>query len=380
MSVTSIPEKVKFHIWLRAGGRCQYPGCNEPLWKDTLTLAKMNRAYLAHIVADSVDGPRGDAVLSDQLKADASNIMLLCDTHHRLIDKIQVAAHPVDVLQRYKQEHEERIERQTSVHTSMRTLIVLMGARVGHRRGDGILNDEEAQEAVSAQRYPATDRGIHIKLNEVPVTERDASFWDLAKLSIERGLEQLARGEDPTGRPINHLSIFAIAPIPVLIFFGQQLSNITAADVYQRHRNPPSWKWQEFTNEGFNYTTVIPEEAALECIVAINISLSGHIHDAEITAAVRKPIPTYLLTIAEPSVHYLRAQEQLELFTQEWRALLTNIRMTHGEKCEVHVFPAVPNSVAVEMGRALLPKVDPPMHLYNRNAPSDVFQLVMTIA
>ncbi|MBT9395054.1 SAVED domain-containing protein [Hymenobacter sp. NST-14] len=379
MSFTSIPDKVRFHVWLFAGGRCQYPGCNEPLWKDTLTMRTMNKAYLAHIVADSPDGPRGDDVLSDQLKADPDNIMLLCDTHHRLIDKVAVDEHPAELLRQYKREHEERIERQTSVHNSKRTLIVMLSTRVGHRRADSIFSDEETQRAVYPVRYPATNRGFHIKLDNVPVTEKDSSFWELAKLTIDRDLAQLARGDDPTGRPINHLSIFAIAPIPILIYFGQQLSNITAADVYQRHRNPPTWEWQEFDNEGFDYRTIVPEEAESECVVAINISLSGPIHDSEITVALGKQTPTYLLTIAEPSVYYLKSQEQLELFTQEWRALLTKIRATHGEKCEVHVFPAVPNSVAVEMGRALLPKVDPPMHIYNRNAQTEVFRHVLTI-
>lgn len=149
--------------------------------------------------------------------------------------------------------------------------------------------------------------------------------------------------------------------------------------MYQRHRTPPTWEWQEFNNEGFDYRTIVPEETESECVVAINVSLSGSIHDSEITVAVGKKTPTYLLTIAEPSVHYLRSQEQLELFAQAWRALLTKIRAVHGEKCEVHVFPAVPNSVAVEMGRALLPKVDPPMHIYNRNAPTEVFRRVLTI-
>ena len=167
MSFTSIPEKVKFHVWLYAGGRCQYPGCNEPLWKDTLTMRAMNKAYLAHIVADSPDGPRGDAVLSDQLKADPNNIMLLCDTHHRLIDKVAVDEHPAELLQQYKQEHEERIERQTSVHSSKRTLIVMLSTRVGHRRTDSIFSDEETQRAVYPERYPATSRGFHIKLDNV---------------------------------------------------------------------------------------------------------------------------------------------------------------------------------------------------------------------
>jgi hypothetical protein len=306
--------------------------------------------------------------------------MLLCDTHHRLIDKIAVAEHPVELLQQYKQEHEERIERQTSVHNSKRTLIIMLSTRVGHRRADSAFSDEETQRAVYPERYPATNRGIHIKLDNIRITEKDSSFWDLAKLTIDRELEQLARGDDPTGRPINHLSIFALAPIPVLIYFGQQLSNITAANVYQRHRIPPTWEWQEFDNEGFDYRTIVPDESEQECTVAINISLSGPIQESEITAALGKQIPSYRITIADPDVNYLRSQEQLELFTKEWRALLTKIRLTHGEKCEVHVFPAVPNSVAVEMGRALLPKIDPPMHLYNRNEPADVFRHVMTIA
>jgi hypothetical protein len=38
--------------------------------------------------------------------------MLLCDTHHRLIDdKEQVEAHPVELLKAFKKEHEDRIFR-----------------------------------------------------------------------------------------------------------------------------------------------------------------------------------------------------------------------------------------------------------------------------
>src|SRR5689334_8047754 len=104
MSYTTIPIQIRWQIWLQAGGRCEYRGCNEPLWKDNLTLAKMNKAYLAHIIADSPNGPRGDAILSEKLRAEPSNVMLLCDTHHRLIDKIKAAEHPVERLQEFKRE------------------------------------------------------------------------------------------------------------------------------------------------------------------------------------------------------------------------------------------------------------------------------------
>ena len=47
-------------LWAISGGRCEYEGCNTPLYMDILTKKKYNKAYIAHIVADSLDGPRGD--------------------------------------------------------------------------------------------------------------------------------------------------------------------------------------------------------------------------------------------------------------------------------------------------------------------------------
>ena len=102
MSSTAIPDQVKLKLWIASGGRCQYPGCNVTLYRDDVTLAKMNRSYVAHIVADSPGGPRGDEILSPKLAKEFSNLMLLCDTHHRLIDREDVAGHPVELLQELK--------------------------------------------------------------------------------------------------------------------------------------------------------------------------------------------------------------------------------------------------------------------------------------
>src|SRR4051794_11815114 len=98
MSVSSVPGHVRFALWGRTGGRCQYRGCNHALWKDDLTQHEFNTAYIAHIVADQPDGPRGDPARSRQLRADIANLMLLCDRHHRLIDIGDVPGHPESVL------------------------------------------------------------------------------------------------------------------------------------------------------------------------------------------------------------------------------------------------------------------------------------------
>lgn len=98
MSVSYIPEKTKILLWGKSAGRCQYRGCNTSLYRDDLTQAEFNQCYIAHIVADSPNGPRGHVTRSKELKQSLSNLMLLCDTHHRLIDKVEVENHPEDVL------------------------------------------------------------------------------------------------------------------------------------------------------------------------------------------------------------------------------------------------------------------------------------------
>ena len=80
----NISEKIRTRLWMQAGGRCEYEGCNLPLWRDELTMAKMNAAYIAHNIAAEPNGPRGDEILSPKLAADISNLLLMCDKHHRL--------------------------------------------------------------------------------------------------------------------------------------------------------------------------------------------------------------------------------------------------------------------------------------------------------
>ncbi len=367
MSGTWIKYKDQLRIWLFAGGRCEYPGCNEPLWKDNLTLAQLNRAYLAHIIAEKPDGPRGDPVLSEKLKADPTNIILLCDTHHRLVDKKDVEGHPVELLRKFKQEHEERIERQTAIQANRRTHIVLFGTRIADRQG--LVNYEQAYQAILPERYPANEKGIRMDLACIKINEEDPEFWDVVRKHVKRGLyPYLNEGIGPGGKPLNHLSVFAIAPIPALIILGKELGDILTIDVYQRHRNTNDWQWRELENEAFDYITSSPDDGVnSELRVALNLSLSGVVHTTEIENTVGEKIPIYKLTIAQPNRDFLQAKEQLELFRFEWYKLLSKIREVHGKNCEIHLFPAVPNSVAVEIGRSLLPKSDPCLVIYDYN-------------
>lgn len=361
MSVTNIPPKVRIRLWGKAAGRCQYDGCNEPLWVDSLTKAEFNTAYIAHIVADSPKGPRGDITLSEQLKDDISNLMLMCDTHHRLIDKEAVEEHSVERLQKMKRKHEKRIEILTAINEDKQSHIVLYGANIGQQSAP--LSYDRAALAMVPERYPANARAIELSLKNSPFEDHEESFWNIEREHLERQYKSNIKPRLSTGE-IKHLSIFSMAPQPLLINFGRLLSDIPAADVYQLHREPADWKWQKHP-DGFDYILKKPNER--HNTVAINLSLSATINNSRISAVLDEEHSIWTLTIDQPNNDYLKSHKQLLLFRQSFRNLLNQIKAEHGEDAIIHLFPAVPVSVAVEIGRVWMPKADLPMKIYDQN-------------
>ncbi len=47
--------------------------------------------------------------------------------------------------------------------------------------------------------------------------------------------------------------------------------------------------------------------------------------------------------------------------------MLNGIKAVHGENSIVNVFPVLPNSAAVEVGRIWMPKADLPMMIWDQN-------------
>lgn len=95
-------------LWGRSGNRCAICKLELTPDGDRETLGEM-----AHIVARSSDGPRGDSSLETSERDKYSNLILLCPTHHSDIDK-NFIDWPVEKLNRIKQEHEAWVTEQLS--------------------------------------------------------------------------------------------------------------------------------------------------------------------------------------------------------------------------------------------------------------------------
>ncbi len=105
----SISEKDLKLLWSRSGGMCAFPGCRQRLTVDISTGYKSHViGEQAHIVARSEYGPRGSSRFTPEERDSYANLILLCPTHHSLID-MNVDDFPPERLYKMKIDHESWI-------------------------------------------------------------------------------------------------------------------------------------------------------------------------------------------------------------------------------------------------------------------------------
>lgn len=342
-------------LWARAGGRCQYGGCNRSLIGDLASgHDTLNAAYVAHIIADSPDGPRGDPIRSPLLADDIRNLMLLCDPHHRLIDREAVEAHPEALLLTMKEAHERRIEIVTGIEDARASHVVLFGSRIGAH--DYPVSFDMAKAAMLPERYPAEPRAIQLEMSNFALDDSEPAYWRLQEENLRRQFDRKVRDRFASGE-IAHASVFALAPQPLLILLGHLFSDIAAVSVHQLQREPPSWRWRA-AREPVRYV-ITEAPAAPAKAVALKLALSATITDARIST-VLPGAPIW--SIAADGAHndIMHRADDLAEFRRLLRHAFDQIKAQHGEHAIIHIFPAIPVSAAIEVGRVWMPKADLP--------------------
>lgn len=103
-----INEKDVKKLWGLAAGRCSYPGCDEECIKFLSTSDSTIIGEMAHVVAQSPKGPRGNKSGGDD---SYENLVLLCPTHHTLVDKAPEGYFSIETLLKWKKDHEAEVRR-----------------------------------------------------------------------------------------------------------------------------------------------------------------------------------------------------------------------------------------------------------------------------
>lgn len=357
-----IPEKQKLFLWARSAGRCQI--CNQPVYEDPLTFEEVNVGDHAHIIGSSSDGPRGDAILSEQLAIDPANLMLLCKTHHKKIDTAEfIQEYPPERLRELKRRHEERIEFVTSVGDENKSHVLLYGANIAQQNNP--VDFSLVTRAMLPEMHPAEKTPIRIHLAGSSMTDDKAAFWVTERENLQHRFNSLVN-ERIIRSEITHLSVFALAPIPLLIELGTLLTDKARVEVYQLRREPQSWKWHSVEENDFDYIVTRPDDLTKKN-VALTLSLSGTIPPQDALDAIGEDTAVWNLTIPNVGNDFMKSRDQLSLFRKTFRKLLDDIKLAHGRGTIINLFPAIPISVAIEVGRVWMPKADLPIMVYDRN-------------
>ena len=133
--------------------------------------------------------------------------------------------------------------------------------------------------------------------------------------------------------------------------------------MYQLHREPTSgWWWAE---DGPNLVFQLERPAAKGDAVALKLAIRGTIAEERIQAVLGNDVPIWSVTSIPIGNDVMRHAVDLQQFRVTMRKLYDDIKAHHGEKAKIHVFPAIPVSVAIELGRVRMPKSDLPLLVYD---------------
>ena len=97
-----------------------------------------------------------------------------------------------------------------------------------------------------------------------------------------------------------HISLFALAPIPLLVFLGFCLSNKVAVEFYQRHRTGTEpWKWKT-DGAPARYTLRKRCDGSDSAAVALVLSLSGTVANQLLPSGIDDRFTVYDITLVVP--------------------------------------------------------------------------------
>lgn len=365
-----------------AAWRCQFEGCGENLRAHLRPGSRGNFAYFAHIIASSPDGPRGDRLRSPLLYNNPSNILLLCDKCHRLIDRVASNQYPEQRLLDMRQRNLASVERcLESLRYPLARVLVLAGNVQGQSAG---FDERVAEEAMWLQHLRRdnnrpeffANHGGH--LGDPHSKAYWPSFFGLLKAEIPR-IQAVLNGtahDSPQGMPI------ALFPAPhstsVLVLTGRLLGEARSIHLFQFHRDQMAgtyggqWAWRGDPPSADKYhVNVLHKHQAGLNEATLLVYLTDTIPATELPANLYAnggwKHPTILVTVDQPSRLVIAHPEDLQLFGL---ALESALRIVQDEwrTSTVNLIVIAPITACVRLGQKMQARCQPDFLLYERAA------------
>lgn len=358
----AIPDKVKAQLWVSAGGHCEFNCCNKPLDRNVLTQQELFLAQHAHIIGDSVHGPRGDPELSKKLAHDVSNLMLVCRDCHWTIDQLP-DDYPVELLRRMKRRHEDRFQRLYALDGTKESLPVVLRHSIKQLHVPHF-TDKDVQTAILTNSdfcHAPSEHIVQLDYRSRAAREGDPAYWLELITQMRDDYNRQMQLFSQAGHP-EHLSVFAFAPMSLNMQLGALIGNKVEASVFQWERTAESWKFRTeraLELQSISFDAVDPAGGR---DLAMAVCLSGEARRDDI-AAVLPGVPVARFGVPSPTPALVEDADDIRHFRSAFTAFMAQVRNAGYRR--MHVFPSMPLSLAVEFGRQLLPKADPTIGVWD---------------
>lgn len=342
-------------LWAASAGICEFKGCRNSLLTHHVTKEPVPLADKAHIYAFSEGGKRFSRLIPREKINDIANLILVCDRCHKLIDS-KDTNYSADELIGMKNEHEERVSRLVSLKPDLQSEVLIYNANIAN--SSIMISDSIAMNSITPQHYPA--RPIPYRLSsDLRLYDHEADYWKV----MARDLVRAFVAHEPALRD-KHISLFAIAPQPLLFKLGTLLNRNYNVDVRQPQGSIDKWHWSE-TKKTIELEQITLPELFPQKSVVLTLELTARLSEGEL----RKVFignAVYRISCAECSPLVIKCKSDLQAVIEQYRTILNKIRAERGSDVQILLVPIAPASVTIEAGRQVM-KGDPQVAVYDRN-------------
>ena len=344
----SVPTRNQ--VLLDAHGRCMFEGCGANLTEDPVTHVRGNFATLAHNVAASEGGTRGVLYLSGSLADDPENVLLLCDTHHRLVDRVAKADYPAATLSAMRRRFCEAATTLLDTLALTPTPAFCVAWPV-HRQRIALPSSQQVARALKPIGARLDGQLRTVNDNEAVLRSLEGqALWHAMGTAVEQTAVDILQQAHLEGY---RAALFAMGLMPALIALGAKLGNKCEIMPMLRYRENGLWYWPVNEPRGEFYSIEdmdrLSDQEGEVCL------LLGLTAVPEAIRSTAESLEMGVVSVVARTEYLgngaLGHPDDGASFRQRMQELLHRLRDAKGVR-RVHVLPCASNAACVFFGQA----------------------------
>lgn len=198
----------------------------------------------------------------------------------------------------------------------------------------------------------------------------DAGIWEPLDQFLREQAARVHQVADAMEAPEIHY--FGLAEVAQIIALGAHLGLERKVTVHEYDRESGSWRWPAIEESiGIEASGVVPAVLIPQRgIVPWLLEISYPISDADVASAIgEETFPSVRLRpVHGARLGRIRSPADLEVVRRAIRSALADMRAAYPNLEAIHLFAAVPTSVAFVLGQELVPRNTPAVQTYRYRA------------